>query len=268
MHCKKCGTEQKEGQKFCPKCGTPYIDMEKGETKSSSKKGLVEIKNPQEGIAKIAEKEQIQELKNDNKTDATQPLNPNEEKKVVRMAKAGMWIILIAIVLTFVRAGFGFSFWWYVYLILFALVAASLFGVTLPESDGKAKVFDSNDTSVIRTLSWIGAIMLAILYLWGPLNSDYDRNSSYMYKQNIGDSNRELSWLQGTWVLNSQYGTLKISIDGDHIREDFGKGDVYYGTYSIRDGAIHPNSGSNTFYPLDVSSRKIGDGRGGYFRKQ
>ena len=26
MYCKKCGTEQKEGQKFCAKCGTPYLD--------------------------------------------------------------------------------------------------------------------------------------------------------------------------------------------------------------------------------------------------
>lgn len=24
MYCKKCGTEQKQGQKFCPKCGTPF----------------------------------------------------------------------------------------------------------------------------------------------------------------------------------------------------------------------------------------------------
>lgn len=25
MYCKKCGTEQKAGQKFCPKCGTPFV---------------------------------------------------------------------------------------------------------------------------------------------------------------------------------------------------------------------------------------------------
>ena len=27
MYCKKCGTERKDGQKFCPKCGKPFIDM-------------------------------------------------------------------------------------------------------------------------------------------------------------------------------------------------------------------------------------------------
>ncbi len=26
MFCKKCGTKQKDGQKFCPKCGEPYLD--------------------------------------------------------------------------------------------------------------------------------------------------------------------------------------------------------------------------------------------------
>lgn len=26
MYCKKCGTEQKGGQKFCPKCGEPFLD--------------------------------------------------------------------------------------------------------------------------------------------------------------------------------------------------------------------------------------------------
>ena len=26
MYCKKCGREQKDGQKFCPKCGEPFLD--------------------------------------------------------------------------------------------------------------------------------------------------------------------------------------------------------------------------------------------------
>ena len=26
MYCKKCGTEQKDGQKYCPKCGEPFLD--------------------------------------------------------------------------------------------------------------------------------------------------------------------------------------------------------------------------------------------------
>ena len=84
-----------------------------------------------------------------------------------------------------------------------------------------------------------------------------------------GSSDNAPSWIQGTWVYNSEYGsgTMKIEIEGDHIRENH-FGDVYYGTYRVYDGAIHPNTGSHTYYPLDMSAQKIGDGRGGYFRKQ
>ena len=28
MYCKNCGREQKEGQKFCPNCGTPFLKLE------------------------------------------------------------------------------------------------------------------------------------------------------------------------------------------------------------------------------------------------
>lgn len=36
MYCKKCGTEQKGGQLFCPKCGTPYPSVENQESASES----------------------------------------------------------------------------------------------------------------------------------------------------------------------------------------------------------------------------------------
>lgn len=41
MYCKKCGTEQKEGQKFCPNCGTPYIEMEQHAVEASSDELIV-----------------------------------------------------------------------------------------------------------------------------------------------------------------------------------------------------------------------------------
>lgn len=41
MYCKKCGTEQKEGQNFCPNCGTPYIEMEQHAVEASSDELIV-----------------------------------------------------------------------------------------------------------------------------------------------------------------------------------------------------------------------------------
>ena len=271
MYCKKCGTEQKKGQKFCPKCGTPYIDMVEGETKSSSANGLVEINNQQEATDKVTEKERIQEQKIDIKTETTQPLNPDEERKVVRMAKAGMWIILIAIVFTFIRAGFGFSFWWYLYLIIMAVIAVFLWFTAMPDPNIK---MNDGDALFTKILSWAGAVMLAILYLWGPLNSDYnvggDDSDSHMYDQSSDsdDSDRTPSWIQGTWYCVTPYGNMQIEIVGDHIREILGDGSSYYGTYHIQGDAIMTETGSQMYYQMDFDKKRLSAGQGYYFRKQ
>lgn len=273
MYCKKCGTEQKEGQKFCPKCGTPYIDMIEGETKSSSKNGLVEINNQQEATDKVTEKEQIQEPKIDNKTDTTQPLNPDEERKVLRMAKAGMWIILIAIVFTFIRAGFGFSFWWYLYLIILAVIAF-VFWISSNSKVRESRRLDSNDSYMINLISWIGAIMLVILYLWGPLKNvpseSGNEGDSYRYEESSSsdDSDRAPSWIQGTWYCVTPYGNMQIEIVGDHIREILGDGSSYYGTYHIQGDAIMTETGSQMYYQMDFDKKRLSAGQGYYFRKQ
>ena len=50
MFCKKCGKEQKDGQKFCPRCGEPFLD----ENGKPYLKGL--RKDMQEAKAKMASK--------------------------------------------------------------------------------------------------------------------------------------------------------------------------------------------------------------------
>lgn len=184
MFCKKCGTEQKEGQKFCPKCGTPYIDVKQEGVVISNKDRILEVR---EKIEEPVGKEQT----NENQNNDIRPLNPNEEKKVMRIAKAGMWIILIAIVLTFVRAGFGFSFWWYLYLIIMSAIAFFLWFIAKPDD---IKMNDG-DALLTKILSWMGAIMLAILYMWGPLNSDYeisrDKSDSYSHEKSSSSDSYE-----------------------------------------------------------------------------
>lgn len=172
MYCKKCGTEQKDGQKFCPKCGTPYLNVEQNDVNSLKEDVKEEIELPQIDLGVDSEKEQVKEYKVNNNTSETQPLSEEEEKKVRRIAKAGMWIITIAIVLTFVNAGFGFSFWWYLYLIIMAIIALLLLVMSNTNDSDKQKL-NTNDSYLTNIISWIGAIMLAILYLWGPLNTNY-----------------------------------------------------------------------------------------------
>lgn len=147
---RKCGFEETENNI------NYYVRMQRDSKKHRGEKEISSEESP-----------------NENKADGVRVLTPKDEKKVVRIAKAGRWIIFFAIILTFVKAGFGFSFWWYIYLILLALVAIAFWGVTIPDSDSKAKTYDSNDVSIIKTLSLIGGVMLVILYLWGPLNSNF-----------------------------------------------------------------------------------------------
>lgn len=112
--------------------------------------------------------------------------------------------------------------------------------------------------------AYIG-IGLTCLYFLATCDGCGDDNNTKYSSAVVDDS---YSWLQGTWICNTPYGTIRIVIDGDHISEDYGDGDIMYGTYRISDDTLYPNTDSHTFYPLDMSARKIGDGRGGYFRKQ
>lgn len=47
MYCKKCGTEQHLGQKFCPKCGTPFPVIEKEEKVVEEKETVAEDVKPE-----------------------------------------------------------------------------------------------------------------------------------------------------------------------------------------------------------------------------
>lgn len=273
MYCKKCGTEQKDGQKFCPKCGTPYLNVEQNDINSLKKDVKEEIEIPQIELSIDSEKEQVNEYKENNSTSDTQPLSENEERKVRRIAKAGMWIITIAIVLTFVNAGFGFSFWWYLYLIIMAIIAFLLFVMSSTNDSDKRKL-NTNDSYLTNLISWIGAIMLAILYLWGPLNNDYelsrDDSDSYKYERSSSSdsSDKTPSWIQGTWYCVTPYGNMQVEIVGDHIREIPGDGSSYYGTYHIQGDAIMPETGSQMYYQMDFDKKRLSAGQGYYFRKQ
>lgn len=258
MFCKKCGTEQRDGQKFCPKCGTPYASVELDD----------------KGLEPIVDEEQAHKASvENNSTKDIHVLSSNEEKKVLRIAKAGMWIIAIAIVLTFVRAGFGFSFWWYLYLVIMAVIAF-VFWITSNSKVRESRRLDSNDSYMINLISWIGTIMLVILYIWGPLNSDYevsgDDSDSYRYEQSSSSdlSDKTPSWIQGTWYCVTPYGNMQVEIVGDHIREIPGDGSSYYGTYHIQGDAIMPETGSQMHYQMDFDNKRLSAGQGYYFRKQ
>ena len=205
---RKCGFEETENNI------NYYVRMQRDSKRHREEKEIPSEKSPIE-----------------NKADGVQVLTPNEGKKVVRIAKAGRWIIFFAIILTFVKAGFGFSFWWYIYLFLLALVAIGFWGVTIPDSGCIEKTYDSNDVSITKTFSWIGIIMLVILYLWGPLNPNFVKRGgeSGSYRN---DQVSKTSWT--CVVCNKSFEYYEDEI-GEHNKWKYWSGDkICYDCYKLR----------------------------------
>ena len=153
-------------------------------------------------------------------------------------------------------------------------VIAFVFWITSNSKVRESRRLDSNDSYMINLISWIGTIMLVILYIWGPLNSDYevsgDDSDSYRYEQSSSSdlSDKVPSWIQGTWYCVTPYGNMQVEIVGDHIREIPGDGSSYYGTYHIQGDAIMPETGSQMYYQMDFDKKRLSAGQGYYFRKQ
>ena len=253
MYCKKCGTEQHDGYKYCPKCGMPFTEADKiiDNNPINSSESLTEEEPKKEATEQGHQEEE-------KKVDDSLPLSSDKEKKVKLTAKAGMWIILIAIVATFIRTGFGFSFWWYIFLLVFAGVAFLLWGVLLPNTDADKKPLTTSDASLVKVLFYVGAAMFVILYLWGPLNSDYTSGSDYSYERSSNDSSNNISkWLtESKFVCELDYGgksiiklnddgtahwavydntgaLLKIPYEGGYAEWSF------HGTYNVRDNHVY-----------------------------
>lgn len=321
MYCKKCGTEQKDGQKFCPKCGEPFLNdspkqsLEKGqsndyrenasshssipsEVNDCSNQTHVEInsqsikdvegpmveKTTKQSEQHFATEQGYQE--EEKKADDSLPLSSDKEKKVKLTAKAGMWIILIAIVATFIRTGFGFSFWWYIFLLVFAGVALLLWGVLLPNTDADKKPLTTSDALAVKVLLYVGAAMFVILYLWGPLNSDYTSGSDYSYERSSNDSSNDIpKWLtEWGFICETGDGAILVKFDnnGKFYMRVTGGGHQSSGFYPSKGGDLNMNgtftiennnvnlsftTGDYCTFKMDAQSQRLYSERGGVFKQ-
>ena len=198
---------------------------------------------------------------------------PNEEvasaeetKSCLILAKITSILGCIVAIGPFFITGFSFGILWYVIIVLAGFISIATLG-----TEGKSK----DDFSFVKTAIVIVCVIGIIMYLWGPLNPDYsvDRNgydtSDYFQ---YGDSNNSEdsapSWIQGTWYCVTPYGNMQVEIQGNTIREIPGDGSSYYGTYHIQDDKIMPNTGSQMYYQMDFSRKRLSAGQGYYFTKQ
>lgn len=156
MYCKKCGTEQKEGQKFCPKCGEPYLVAKDTPIQNGDEDGGKKAKDSlavkaeelsQKGKAFIEEKvqpqikEKVEEFK---KIDWEEKKNESVKNAQIffsdknKMRKATIWISIISVLWFFIfRRGFSASWYWWLFAILF--ISAALYKVETKDDDDALK---------------------------------------------------------------------------------------------------------------------------------
>ena len=157
MFCKKCGTEQKDGQKFCPKCGEPFLDENGKPYLKGIKKDIQDAKDKlaskadeltQQGKKLVEEKVQPQL---NEKIDVIKGVNWEEKKtKSVNMLhdffsdtnklrKATIIIALVAVLWFFVfNHGFSASWIWWIFAVAF--IAAAFYKIeTKSEADALKK---------------------------------------------------------------------------------------------------------------------------------
>ena len=111
MYCKKCGTEQKDGQKFCPKCGEPFIEV-------SEKPHIDEYKKSTQSIVdefrKIDWNEKKEQATSFLKEFMSNPANLSLVTKVV-VCLFALWFLL--------KVGFSASIIWYIVIAIILYIA-------------------------------------------------------------------------------------------------------------------------------------------------
>ena len=173
MYCKKCGTEQREGQKFCPKCGEPFLDENGKPYMKGFLKDMKDAKDKltskvdeltQQGKKLVDEKvqphlnEKIDELK---KVDWEE--KKNESVKTIegffsntnKLRKATIGIAIVAVLWFFIfNHGFSASWTWWLFAVAF--VVAALYKVeTKDELDALKKARWSFGLAVILGLAFV-----------------------------------------------------------------------------------------------------------------
>ena len=111
MYCKKCGTEQKEGQKFCPKCGEPFIEENE---KSHADEFKKYAQNAVDEFKKIDWNEKREKTLSFIKEFINNPNKIGLATKVVACLFA-LWFL--------VKMGFSASILWYIVLATMLYVA-------------------------------------------------------------------------------------------------------------------------------------------------
>ncbi|MBQ9231840.1 MAG: zinc-ribbon domain-containing protein [Prevotella sp.] len=190
MFCKKCGTEQREGHKFCPKCGTPYpIEEDKKEqdekvvTSVETSKQIEDYNNSMQVIkSKVQstdDKNEIQTHTPGGRIEEASSISESIIKKTNTLVKIALAVGAFLFLSPFFITGFGFNWFWYLVILGIGVTMLMLFGT-----------FDTDDYEFARkTLVGLG-IAGAFMFVWGPLNPSYESGNSNSFSSSDSYNSR------------------------------------------------------------------------------
>lgn len=109
----------------------------------------------------------------ENKKNGVNALDAKSSKKFIRISKLMTLITLGVVVMTFINSGFSFTIGWYLVVIIM-LVLAFVFYV---EGNGSSQeALNDGDSFLIKSATIVSLSCAALLWIWGPLNPNYERN--------------------------------------------------------------------------------------------
>ena len=218
MFCKKCGTEQKEGQKFCPKCGEPFLDENGKPYLKGFRKDMQDAKDKltskvdeltQQGKKLIDEKvqpqlnEKIEELRNanwDKKKEQTTSIikefinNPN------RIRIATIVVVCLFALLTLMKVGFSASILWYILMVIMLYVA--FMGIPKLRMEGLK----------LQYVTTIFCFVLMLIVGFGVLKSNTDNSMGILRIESKNEGPHEVCIYNDVEIVGNNRGYLRYDI--------------------------------------------------------
>ena len=247
MFCKKCGKELKEGQKFCPQCGTPFnVNDDATEDVKGDLSPQNEVSNDSNSnIGKGNVDSQHSESKEVNQIhDATQgsfqskvidetainapentPLNEDEVKKYGNLKKGLKWGGLVMAI--FLGGGSLSDFSWFSF-ILYAALCYLVYNAFFGKEEGKT-LADFNLLK-LKTFACLGLCLT--LFMCGPKGGVSGGGDPYEETYKIGydygyqwSGYSKITTGQIRVAFNNEYDTQGASVEhANKLYSEFEKG--------------------------------------------
>ncbi len=215
MFCKKCGNMQKNGEKFCPKCGTPYLSEN---SKELSDLGKAPVNNDSESKSdQPSEESRRQEFSNDNPNQREIEISKVDDKPsegintsgsgygIKLFAKILMWFSVFVIIGTISSIGFRLSWKWLL------VIAMAYFTLKLWANIPDKPTIDS--IAYLKKMMWIvgGILFFNFLVYDSSGNGNGDvRSENFSELRSIIRESGTIKEDEAKWlVINSVLSSMK-----------------------------------------------------------